>query len=182
MTRYLPYLVAAVLALAPTATPSIAADAPTDVKVALLDISSIMVTGMGSYGMMAPGGAQGQGMMNPGMTGPGTMMAQGMMSIRLSATTVKAGTVRFDVTNWSRSVVHNMLVIPVDNPTAPLPYDYAQGRVPEDQVKVIAAATGLEPDGSAVLEVTLGPGSYLLICNLPGHYAAGMAVPFNVMP
>jgi uncharacterized cupredoxin-like copper-binding protein len=30
--------------------------------------------------------------------------------------------------------------------------------------------------------VTLAAGSYLLICNLPGHYAAGMAVPLNVTP
>ena len=64
----------------------------------------------------------------------------GMMSIRLDKMTVKAGVVTFDVTNWSRSVLHEVLVVSVDNPTAPLPYDYPQARVPEDQVKVLGEA------------------------------------------
>ena len=211
MRQYLQYAVAALLMLTPAAAPSLAADGQTTVKAALLDMSSVMPMGMMGYGMMGPGWGQGQGMMNPGMMGPGWLQGQGptnpgmmgqgmmgygmmgpgmmgqgmmggMMSIRVDKPTVKAGTVTFDVTNWSRSVLHEMLVVSVDNPTAPLPYDYPQARVPEDQVKVLGEAADLQPNVSKTFEVTLAPGSYLLICNLPGHYAAGMAVPLSVTP
>ena len=205
MRRYLQYVVAALLILTPAAAPSLAADAQTTVKVALLDMSSLMPMGATGYGMMGPGmmgpgwwqgqgqgtagpgmgnmgpwWSQGQGTTNPGMMGYGMM--GGMMSIRVDQPTVKAGAVAFDVTNWSRSVLHEMLVVAVDNPTAPLPYDYPQARVPEDQVKVLGEAADLQPNASKTFEVTLTPGSYLLICNLPSHYAAGMAVPLSVTP
>lgn len=181
--------------------PGFAAEGQTTVKVALLDMSSLMPMGMMAYGMMGPGmmgpgwgqgpgmmnpGAPGQGMMGYGMMGPGMMMGQGMMggmmSVRLDKQTVKAGAVTFEVTNWSRSVLHEVLIVSVDNPTAPLPYDYPQARVPEDQVKVLGEAGDLQPNTSGTFEVTLAAGSYLLVCNLPGHYAAGMAVPLNVTP
>jgi uncharacterized cupredoxin-like copper-binding protein len=165
------------------------ADEKASVRVALLDISSITPAGMMPYGMMGPGMmigpgmmGQGQGTMNagPGMIGSGMMM--GMMAVRVDKPTVKAGAVAFDVTNWSRSIVHEVLVISVDNPTAPLPYDYAQARVPEEQVKVLGEAEDLQPNASKAFEVTLAPGSYLLICNVTGHYAAGMVAPFTVTP
>lgn len=123
------------------------ADEKASVRVALLDISSITPVGMMPYGMMGPGTMMGPGMMGAGMmgqgqgtgnAGPGVIgsgMMMGMMAVRMDQPTVKAGTVAFDVTNWSRSIVHEVLVISVDNPTAPLPYDYAQARVPEEQVK-----------------------------------------------
>lgn len=130
-----------------------------------------MSPGMGGYGMMGPGMMMGQG-----------MMGGGMMSIRIDKPTVKAGTVTFDVTNWSKSVLHEMLVVSVDNPSAPLPYDYAQGRVPEEQVKVLGEAADLQPNMSKTVEIALQPGSYLLICNVPGHYAAGMVAPITVTP
>jgi uncharacterized cupredoxin-like copper-binding protein len=198
--RYLQILAAALSALTLSTATGIAAEGQT-VKVALLDMSSLMPMGMMGYGMMGPGmmgpgwgqgpgmmnpGAPGPGMMGYGMMGPGMMMGQGMMggmmSIRLDKPTVNAGTVTFDVTNWSRSVLHEVLVVSVDNPTAPLPYDYPQARVPEDQVKVLGEAGDLQPNVSGTFEVTLAAGSYLLICNLPGHYAAGMAVPLSVTP
>jgi len=147
----------------------------------------MMGPGMMGPGMMGPGmmgqsqGSPYPGMMGPGMMGSGMMM-NGMMSIRVDKSTVKAGAVTFDVTNWSRSVLHEVLVVSVDNPNAPLPYDYAQARVPEEQVKVLGEAGDLEPNASRTLELTLAPGSYLLVCNVPGHYAAGMVAPLNVTP
>jgi uncharacterized cupredoxin-like copper-binding protein len=102
--------------------------------------------------------------------------------IRVDQPTVKTGAVTFDVTNWSASVLHEMLVISVDNPNAPLFYDYYQARVPEDQVKVLGEVADLEPNASKTLELTLAPGSYLLICNVPGHYASGMVAALNVTP
>ena len=51
--------------------------------------------------------------------------------------------------------------------------------VNEDEVKVVGE---LQPNKSGSVEVILQPGSYLLICNVPGHYAAGMATTLRVIP
>lgn len=173
-------IAAGLLALALLAAPAAAA---TKVKVALLDMSAVA-------GVNMPGPAQGQGfgygMMGRGMMGwgpgPGRGMGMGMMSIRADATKVKAGEVDFDITNWSRSIVHEMLVVAVDSPDAPLPYDYDKGVVPEEQVKSLGETGELAPNASGELSLDLPAGDYLLICNVPGHYAAGMVLPFTVTP
>ena len=165
MTRIANIVTAAVVAITMgTAASSIAADSSTIVKVALTDMSAS--AGMGPMGQM--------------MMGPNMMI--GMMAIRIDQETIKAGPVKFDVTNWSRYRPHEMLVVAVDNPATALPYDYSEAKVNEDQVKVLGDTSELQPNKSASVEVTLAPGSYLLICNVPGHYAAGMAVPLVVKP
>ena len=175
----------------------------TKVRVALLDVSAVAGmagTQSGGYGrrgqgMMGPGmmgqDMMGYGMMGPGMMGGGMMgggmmgggmMGHGMMSMRIDQSTAKAGTVVFDVTNWSRSVVHEMIVVSVDSPNAPLPYDYNSWRVPEGQIKVLGESGELTPSASHTVSLKLGPGNYLLICNVQGHFAAGMATAFTVTP
>lgn len=78
MKRLLQCIAAGLLMLAPAAAPSVAADEATTIKVALLDISSIMPMGTPGYGMMSPGWWQGQGTPNPSTPGPGMgMMGQG---------------------------------------------------------------------------------------------------------
>ena len=125
----------------------------------------------------------GFGMMSPGMMGRGGGQGMmGMMSIRADKTSAKAGSVTFDVTNWSRSVVHEMLVVAVDSPDAPLPYDFSKQIIPEDQVKALGETNELQPNASKSIELTLAPGNYLLVCNVPGHYAAGMVLAFTVAP
>ena len=164
------------------ATPGMTAEAQTTVKVALLDMSATMGMGpMGQSMMGGPGMMMRPGMGSNTMMGPGMMM-MGMMSIRTDHSTVKAGSVRFDVTNWSGGMLHEMLVVSANNATALLPYDYGQAKVAENQVKVLGDTSELQPNASRTLDLTLPEGSYLLICNVPGHYAAGMAVPFTVTP
>jgi uncharacterized cupredoxin-like copper-binding protein len=159
---------------------------PTIVRVALLDVTAIGGHGPGSggRGMMGGWGAgppQGDGWFRggPGMMGQG-MAGIGMMSIRADHGDAKAGALRFEVTNWSRSTLHEMLIIAVDHAQAPLPYDAAANRVPENQVRVLGDTGDMQPNASKTLDVTLVPGTYLLLCNLPGHYAAGMVTPFTV--
>ena len=180
--------VAAVLGLSAQV---LAAESPTTVRVALLDMSATMGMGPANQATTAPGMMMmrpgmgggmmgGLGMMGPGTMGPGMMV--GMMSIRVDQASTKAGAVRFDVTNWSRGMLHEMLVVAVDGESAALPYDATQSKVAENQVKVLGDTGELMPNGSKVLDLTLPAGSYLLICNVPGHYAAGMAIPFTVTP
>ena len=172
--------------------PAGAADQAT-VKVSLIDMTAMFGPGGGpgagygpgmmgqGYGMMGPG--YGQGMMGQGY-GPGYgMMGRGMMggmSVRTNVTSVKAGNVTFDVTNLSRSLVHEMIVVAVENPNAPLPYDYNAGQIPEKQVKMLGETEEMQPNAEKTITIDLKPGAYLLICNVPGHYAAGMWTPLTV--
>lgn len=136
-------------------------------------------------GMMGPGwgwgGGQGSGWMAQNMMGPG-MMGMGMMSIRASKPTAKAGKLRFDVVNYSASLVHEMEVVAVDDLNAPLPYDYNLATVKIDKAKQRGEVENLGPGEEKVIELNLPAGNYLLICNIPGHYAAGMVAPFTVTP
>lgn len=182
--------------------PAVAADQQT-VRVSLIDMTAMFGPGTGpgagygpGGGMMGQGYGQGFGMMGPGYGqgmmgqgygqgyGPGYgMMGRGMMggmSVRTNVTSVKAGKVTFDVTNLSRSIVHEMIVVAVENPNAPLPYDYNTGQIPEKQVKMLGETDEMEPNAEKTITLDLKPGAYLLICNVPGHYAAGMWTPLTV--
>ncbi len=161
-----------------------AAASPSTVTVALFDMTAagqgMMGQGAGGFGMMGRGGF-GQGMMGQSFgQGFGGMMGPGMMSVRTDKSSVKAGEVTFEVTNWSRSLVHEMLVIAVDNADAALPYDYQKQQVIEDQVKSLGETNELQPNGSKSLSLNLAAGTYLLICNVPGHYGAGMQAVLTV--
>lgn len=173
---------AAAIALSGVAFTASAAPEATTVNVALMDMSAMASGPMGAgLGMMGSG--MGFGMMSPGMMGRGGGQGMmGMMSIRADKTSARAGTVTFNVTNWSRSVVHEMLVVAVDSPDAPLPYDFSKQIIPEDQVKALGETNELQPNGSKTIELTLAPGNYLLVCNVPGHFAAGMVLAFTVAP
>ena len=165
--------------------PAGAADQPT-VKVSLIDMTAMFGPGSGPGAGNGPGNGmmgQGYGMMGPGY-GPGNgMMARGMMggmAVRTNVTSVKAGNVTFEVSNLSRSIVHEMIVVAVENPNAPLPYDYNTGQIPEKQVKMLGETEEMQPNAEKTITLDLKPGAYLLICNVPGHYAAGMWTPLTV--
>ena len=193
--RSFPRAVFAALAFAlMLVAPAGAADQQT-VRVSLIDMTAMFGPGTGpgagygpgmmgqGYGMMGQGYGPGYGAMGQGY-GPGYgMMGRGMMggmSVRTNVTSVKAGKVTFDVTNLSRSIVHEMIVVAVENPNAPLPYDYNTGQIPEKQVKMLGETEEMEPNAEKTIALDLKPGTYLLICNVPGHYAAGMWTPLTV--
>jgi uncharacterized cupredoxin-like copper-binding protein len=152
------------------ANTAIAAGEPqSNVKVTLLDMT------------VMHGGASGSS--GPGMKGPGRgMTGRGMMAIRTSVSSVKAGKVVFDVSNLSRSLEHEMVVIAVNRPDARLPYDSKRQRVIEKDVKVMGETEDMKPESSKTIALTLPAGNYMLVCNIPGHYAAGMVAPFTVTP
>ena len=59
----------------------------------------------------------------------------------------------FEVSNLSRSVIHELLVVAVDNSSAPLPYDYSTGKVPEKQVKVLGETEEMEPNAEKTIDL-----------------------------
>lgn len=86
----------------------------------------------------------------------------------------KAGDVTFDVKNEG-AANHNMVVIKTDKMAA----DLGQGAQASEVGKVGAVAE-LAAGQSKKLTLKLAAGHYVLICNVPGHYAAGMYQDFNV--
>ncbi|MEJ1933153.1 sulfocyanin-like copper-binding protein [Nostoc sp. NIES-2111] len=104
------------------------------------------------------------------------------MKTTLDRETVKAGPVTFHVHNASKSQMHEMVLILVKDPQAALPMDMKEDKVIEDKVKHLGEVADLEPDASGSLKRTLKPGSYLLVCNQPGHYHAGMWATLTVVP
>jgi uncharacterized cupredoxin-like copper-binding protein len=73
-------------------------------------------------------------------------------------------------------MVHEMVVIKTDKGAANL--GTADGEA--DETGAIEEVADLAAGESATLELDLEAGEYALVCNLPGHYAAGMFADFTV--
>lgn len=92
---------------------------------------------------------------------------------------VPAGTVTFNVTS-DGGIFHNFKVVATDLAVDDLPTDDATFAVDESQVDVLGLTEDLDPGEVEELTVELEAGNYVLICNIPTHYGAGMAVAFTV--
>ncbi|TPO10494.1 sulfocyanin-like copper-binding protein [Mesorhizobium sp. B1-1-5] len=113
---------------------------------------------------------------------PGLDSTKATMGIKISRGAVKAGKVTFKLKNDSKDTIHEMIVIFLADAKKPLPYIDAENRVDEDKAGDEGEVSELDPGKSGSLTVDLKPGRYLLICNVPGHYAAGMWTEFTVNP
>ena len=100
-------------------------------------------------------------------------------AVELSVDSVPAGTVTFN-TSSEGAIFHNVKVIATDLAPDALPIDDALFAVDEEQVDVVASTADLDPGEQETLTVELAAGSYVLICNIPGHYEGGMATAFTV--
>jgi len=97
------------------------------------------------------------------------------MAISVSPDSVKAGDVKFEVSN-DGSVEHELVVIKTNKKAADLPTD-STGKADETGS---VGETEVQAGASSELDLKLAAGHYALICNLPGHYAAGMYKDFTV--
>jgi uncharacterized cupredoxin-like copper-binding protein len=118
----------------------------------------------------------GANMMHPmGMAMPGAFdMSKATMGITVDSNDIHAGEVTLVAINDSKVLVHEMLIAPVLSTYSPLPYDNANQRVDEDAAHSLGEVSELDPGQTGALRITLKPGTYILLCNVPGHYAMGM--------
>jgi len=86
------------------------------------------------------------------------------------------------VTNTSKDTVHEMIVMYLDDPSKPLTYVEKDAKLDEDKSGDKGEVSELDPGAQGTLTVALRPGKYLLVCNVAGHYAAGMWTVFTVTP
>ena len=105
---------------------------------------------------------------------------QSMMRIHLDRDTVPTGTVTFRAVNQSKAAVHEVIVVRPKTGHVALPYDDKKSEVDERRIQRLGEISDLKPGASGALTLTLKPGSYLLICNQPGHYKAGMSTTLSV--
>lgn len=123
----------------------------------------------------------------PMMGGRNGTMSGGAMSLRADQATVRRGTLSFVATN-SGSITHEMVVIPLHGSqivgTRPIggdaKIDEAGSLGEASNTCGEGAGQGILPGASGWVSVTLKPGRYELVCNLPGHYAAGMYTQLTV--
>ncbi|MCB1496028.1 MAG: hypothetical protein KDJ86_09605 [Bauldia sp.] len=113
---------------------------------------------------------------------PGVDLSKATMGIKLSTDTAPHGIVAFKVTNDSKDTIHEMIVLQLANPGQPLPYDEGTQRVDEEMAGDKGEVSELDPGQSGSLTLNLQAGEYLLICNVAGHYGAGMWTEFTVTP
>jgi uncharacterized cupredoxin-like copper-binding protein len=116
-----------------------------------------------------------------GYDDPGADMSKATMGVKVDRKTVPAGPVTFDVTNSSKDQIHEMIVMYLADPSKQLPYIADESRVDEDKAGDKGEVSELDPGHAGSLTVPLKPGKYLLICNVPGHYEAGMWTEITVV-
>jgi uncharacterized cupredoxin-like copper-binding protein len=152
------YSVVSAIAVLSTLVIALPALADTVVKVTLtdkggtMDLSKSMGLGMGMH----------------------ADMKAAIMGIGINPKSVRAGKVKFNVTNSSNATVHEMLVAPIADENAIMTFIANENRVDEDASNDLGEVSELDAGKSGSLIVDMKPGKYLLFCNVPGHYMAGM--------
>ena len=138
-------------------------------------VVSVSLTNMGGPMMGSLGGMAGRG------------MSRGAMALRADRVTVPAGSVSFLVAN-NGSITHELVILPLSgNQPAGARSIGTDSRVDEAGSLGEAsnscgegAGDGIQAGSSGWVTLNLAPGRYELVCNLPGHYAAGMFTELTV--
>jgi uncharacterized cupredoxin-like copper-binding protein len=100
-------------------------------------------------------------------------------AIALDPATVDAGEVTFDIRNDGPSE-HEFVVVETSADVAPGDLPTKDGAVNEDGLDVVDEAEAIAPGDTADLTVDLSPGTYIVFCNIDGHYLSGMHAALTV--
>ena len=97
----------------------------------------------------------------------------------LASSTGSAGEITFNIQNDGEKT-HEFVVIATDLDADALPVDEAADEVDESEFTPVDEVEDVTSGSSATLTVDLEAGHYVILCNLTGHYAKGMAADFTV--
>lgn len=111
--------------------------------------------------------------------GGGIGAALADFTITLDESSAAAGELTFDISNDAEQT-HEFVIFKTDLAEDQLPTD-EDGNVDEtgEGVELIDEIEDIEAGASESLTVTLDAGSYVFLCNLPGHYGQGMHTSFT---
>ena len=100
-------------------------------------------------------------------------------SITLNTPTLKAGVVKIGIRNVG-TMVHDFDLFKTDLPLDKLPVDNASAQVKLDGL--VRQMQNISPNRVTTIEANLAAGSYVIICNVAGHYQLGMRAALKVAP
>jgi len=103
------------------------------------------------------------------------------MAIKVSSATAPTGPIDFVIHN-SGKIPHEFVVFKTSVPDNKLPLKGSNLDESGKGIKHIAeiGADQLKSGATKTLNVNLPPGRYVLVCNIPGHFMAGMKTDFTV--
>lgn len=100
-------------------------------------------------------------------------------TLEAGAATAPAGRIAFAARNVGK-IEHELAVIKTDRGPDDLPVKDGEVQTDTQGLDLVAGTGRIKAGASQALEVTLRPGSYVLLCNIPAHYQTGMRAPFRV--
>ena len=98
-------------------------------------------------------------------------------SVKTSLASIPAGTVKIGIRNLA-GMAHDLVVLKTETAFDKLPIDGPTAKAKEE-----GRVGGVEAIGAGratSLTLDLAPGSYVLLCNVAGHYQLGMRTPLRV--
>ena len=101
-------------------------------------------------------------------------------AVEVTPASTPGGEIHFALHNAGKTE-HEFVVFKTDLDPAALPLD-KDGNVDEEGqgVKHIGEQEDIKPDSTPTLSLSLDAGKYVVLCNLPGHYKAGMHTALTV--
>lgn len=106
----------------------------------------------------------------------------GTQGMTLSASEVKAGKVKFEITNSSTDMEHEFLFFKTDMAPEQLPMMGDGARIDEGKLQGFQEFGDINEGVTKTWEIELTPGKYILFCNEEGHFKAGMYATLTVTP
>lgn len=106
----------------------------------------------------------------------------GAMTLKLDPPTANPGAVTFNVHNDAVTEEHEMVLVKLKSADQKIPFNAKKDRVDEKRLKSLGEVSELKPGADGKLTVDLKAGTYLLLCNIKGHYSAGMHGLLTVSP
>ncbi|NTF08440.1 copper resistance protein [Agrobacterium rubi] len=104
----------------------------------------------------------------------------GPMTLTLDKPTIKSGETTFLVHNDAMSEEHEMVLVKLKSPDQTIDVVAGKNRIDEKKLKSMGEVSDLKPGANGQLKAKLSPGSYVLLCNIKGHYQAGMHAALTV--
>lgn len=108
--------------------------------------------------------------------------ADGSQGIKLSTSEVKAGPVTFVVTNSSKKLEHEFMILKTDMTADQFPVKSKGSKVDEDKLDGMHEFGDVEEGETETWSTELTPGRWVLFCNETGHFKAGMHTTLMVTP
>jgi uncharacterized cupredoxin-like copper-binding protein len=102
------------------------------------------------------------------------------MTLTLDQSTVPAGDTTFLVHNDATTEEHEMVLVKLTSPDQSIAVIKSKHRVDEKALKSLGEVADLKPGSDGQLKAKLVPGTYVLLCNIKGHYEAGMHAMLTV--